>query len=831
MSGGGFGSVPFGGGPYGGPVVPFGVATVTAVDYRTIEITFTSDLASNLANLMVIGSVGSYAITPYVGVQAAVLVSANRLRVYTLPQSPGATYRIEIIGDLRDVWNQALGNRVGTWVGLAAEPKYLVSNLEARAECQGLSVYLKWQNPEGRTSLKIVRRLKAWPFDLTDSHDVVYESNTLIEEFVDTGVAHPVQALTSGASAGDSQLVVPSVSDLNVGDSIRVEKLTGSRQFEIHTIASFTGMTQINLSAPLANNYAVGDRCSKSTPLLPQTYYYYLVLVNNEDSLYDIDDPSRVMGLSIEPFDGKGWFTAQEARYTLELDAKPEEEGGGGGFLDKWFTVMGCWLARMRGELNALKLTADPDQAPFHVLTAKNQSLGIDPEGFAFDFDIVRRPLTSLIYVYKRKGTCPGIVETVRMFTKWDAECREFGFNQCAGGAASVKTWDGVSQLDQSIETGSDPFVIEVIDAEGTGRITDPTKTWGDDLWKDGTIRGALGDVVCVDTNADNVITTKAPPLVTRISTNHSAGVNSFQLLSTAGIYPGMTLQLISNEETSPGSGVYGSEIVEVLTVTGGVITTHGAPSTYAYPDGSKVTIGKSIFRRSFAGEATAAGQILTDADALWTDHQWKGYKARSTGVTRNITESTGTALTVDGTAPSSGNYVIAKDFDGSDPLAAYIIGNGVHSAWFEPTLDLEARGTVYDPFNRLYNGPGLPLSGAYGPQDIAAYITTEVVVAKGRAQGVTGFVFDLDPNEEAPSVNEWKGWHLNPNQNQDQMFEILENDATTLTIAGEVQSLVVEGQYYYVLKPRDKVRFQRLSRRLRTEFTDTDVRVRVLFV
>ena len=653
--------------------------------------------------------------------------------------------------------------RVATWTAIAAPTKYVVGGLNARSECVGKAIYLSWVNPSAATRVKIVRRLKAWPFDLTDAYDTVYDG------------------------------------------------------------APITSFTDIG-------------------PLQPQTYYYYLVLVSKDAGptyTYDIDDPSRIFALSIDVYAGKQWFIDNTARHNVELDGVPAEQGGGGGFLDKWFTVMGCWLNLMRGHLNALALTGDPDKAPFNVLTAKNQSLGIEPEGFAFDYDIVRRPLTSLVYVYKRKGTCPGIIETVRMFTKWDATCKEFAFNQCAGGASGLKMWDGVSKCEYGLEAGT-PFVSQVTSPLGAARFQDTTKAWANDLYKGGTLRGWIGDIACVDTNVGNVTTILAPRTVTTLIAGSAAGSSTLSLASTAGLSVGMSIQLVNTTETLLGSGTYASEIVDISSITPGAPGSVGIRGTLAsaYAAGSILTIGKSIIRREFTGTATVAGQVLTDTTAKWVDTQWKGYKLLdSANVLHNVTSSTGTTMTVDGGAPAAGTYSLAygftlgASFAARTPLARYKVSNGTHSTWLEPSYDLEVRGTSYDPYNRLWYGPGASLTGVYGPQDIAAYITTPVTVISGRASSVLGFIFNLDASQPAPAIDALKGYYLNPNQNQEQMFEILSNTATTVTVAGAVDSLVKAGQYYYVLKPRDKVRFQRLATRLRKEFTDTDVKAHVLFV
>lgn len=819
----------------------FGVASVVAVDYRTIEITFTNDVLSSAFNLIEISSPGSYSISPNLEVVAARLVSGfpRVIRVYTTSQSAGALYTVQVIGAIRDTTSQSLSSRTGTWTAVASPSKALVSALKARSECAGKSVYLSWTNPGGTTQTKVVRRLNAWPFDLTDSHSVVYEGAP-VTSLLDTGIVTPTTALTLAAAVGATSLTVAASAGFTVGMSVRIETLNGARSFDIRTVTGVPDATHITVAA-LTYAQGVGARVSKSEPLDAQTYYYYTVLASDDAGpyLYDIADASRVSALSLGVFTGKDWFLDNVPKYHLERDYQGAADSGGAGFLDKWFTVMGCWLNLMRGNLNALSLAGNPDAAPFHVLPAKNLDLGIAAEGFAYDFDIARRPLGALAYTYKRKGTCQGIIETVRMFTKWDAECKEFGFNQCQGGASTVKTWDGVSQLDTNVETGILTFAQVVTSPEGVATFTDTSEAWSNDLWKEGTLRGWLGDVACVNTNVGNVVTMNAPRGHTTLTVGPAAGASSLTVASTAGLLPGMCVQIIAG---APVLGVYPSEIVEIASLVAGApgtLTLHGVTAN-AYPIGSRVTIGKSIVRREFLGTATAALQVMTDTGAKWTNNQWLGYKVLdANNALHNVVSNTATTITVDGAAPPAGpaEYAIASDFVlGASfalrkSLLRYKIGNGTHSTWFEPTYDIEERGTLFDPFNRLYNGPGAVLTGGYGPSDVATYILTQVTVAQGQGQSATGAVFTLDPSQPPPGVNAWVGYFLNPNQNQEQLFEILENDATTVTVAGATSSLVVAGQYYYVLKPRDKVRFHRLTRRLRKEFTDTDVQIHVLFV
>lgn len=844
----GFGDTPWGDGPYGdGDDSSFDLSGATPVDFRTVDLEFTANLGTEPANIALAVSPGTYSITPGLPVLAAVIVSSNTVRLFTLPQSAGALYRVEIVANLLDETGAVLGNRIATFTALAPPTKYIVDNLDARTVCSGKAVYLKWSNPTSPTAtqVKIVRRLKSWPFDLTDEHDVVYEGIP-IQEFTDSGIVMPIVSLAADVAKGATTIQVPSHVGLSVGDTVRIETLTGPKTYDLVVIQSFPDATHITFSTALKNAYKAGARVAKSSELLPQTYYYYLVLVSHDAGptyTYDIDDLSRIFALSIAEFNGDLWWKNHATRYSLERDAKPASEGGGDGFLGKWFQVMGCWLNLMRGHMNAIALTNDPDQTPFNTLTAKNQSLGIDPEGFAYDLEIVRRPLTSLVFTYKRKGTCPGIIEAVRMFTKWDAECREFGMNDCAGGASTLKTWDGETPLEYGTEAVSGDFHTEVISPTGVAHITHSTKTWADSLWMNGTIFSFIGDVACTQDNVNNQLTTKAPRLVTALTEDVASGATSLPVGDTTLLYPGMTIQVTSAEETSPGSGVYYAEIVEVTD-----IDTIGRPGeisvqpdlVHSYPENSIVTIQKSIVRKEYRSlEGTFSGNTLTDAEGRWVEGQWIGFKLLGPdNVKRNITGNTGNTITYDGaTLSATGAYAIAYDFTlGASwtlraPLIKYRVFETPHSFIYEPTMDMEVRGTLYDPFNRMYGGPGLSLNGVFGPSDVGVYILSDILVAKGRASSATGAIFDLDPYQPAPAPDELVGMYLNPNQNQEQMFEILSNTSTTLTVAGSVESLVFPGQVYYVLKPRDRIRFQRLTNRLRKEFTDTDVRIHLMFV
>jgi hypothetical protein len=154
----------------------------------------------------------------------------------------------------------------------------------------------------------------------------------------------------------------------------------------------------------------------------------------------------------------------------------------------------------------------------------------------------------------------------------------------------------------------------------------------------------------------------------------------------------------------------------------------------------------------------------------------------------------------------------------------------GVHSFLFDQRYDLELRGTRLDPYSRLWNGPGLSLRGLWGPNDVIMYVTTNVVLTYGKPTSAAGNVIQLDPSAPV-TPNALVNMYLNPNQGQKQTFLILANDATSITVDGDISSLVTTEQYYYVLSPRDRNRFTRITERLNREFANQDIDVRVLFI
>jgi hypothetical protein len=836
FGGGSFGSSPFGSGGL------FNLVSATAVTFTTVDLVFDADL--DFTNPLTLDP-GSYSIDNGLAVITVSKIADNIVRLVTSEQTTGDTYIVTAIG-LLGASGEVLDVSDATFTGVSTAEAYQITDLDARTHCMGRRIDLSWTNPTAPPPqwVKILRRQKNWVFDLEDAHDLVYDGLP-IDSFYDTGLVVPFLSLTGPIAVGDILINVASTTGLVVGDSIRVDRiLNGIPQYEVLSVLGLTATTITTSPAQYA--YAVGEtQLGKSSALQPQTYYYYTVLISDQinptaandyllSQLFTFDDNNHVQALSISEMDSKElFFWSNTPSVMREMDT---DEAAG--FLDKWYSIMGCWLNIQRGVAKAALLMADVDKAPYTSLSAKSISLGTQPEGFTYDYEIPRRMVSSLSNVYKRRGACEGIIRAVRMFTKWDAVCAEFNLGNCNSGVSPFGTWDG-----QSLTTFDESVTDAIIVA---GEITIPGAAWATSLWRSGLIIGPIGDIACVDDNDDeSLFLTDVTQLTTVIAA--TAGNNYFDVESVNLLQPGLSLQI--TDSTNPLI----AEIVEIE-----VINLAGVdPRIYvsrnlsnSYPAGSIVSVSKNLIRSELliAGTwaTTAANQQTFTPSSnpslqRWVQNQWVGHQVLTADNLKcAVLENDGNTITVsNATLPTNGDISIARDFTVGASFALrtvhlyYRLYNGSHSFLYEPRMDLQTRGTIYDPSYRLSMGYGAPLLGAWGSADVGIYITTEVTQLLGRSPSVAANVLTLDTSQPAPGVNELAGMFLNPNQNQNQLVRIVSNTTTTITVDTDISSLHVSGQFYFVLKPRDANRYLRLVSRLvgpEREFANLDIDVRVLF-
>jgi hypothetical protein len=767
---GGYGGGGYGSMPYGGTIGAEVYHLIAAIPWSPygVEIRFSNDI--DLVSNPKLDDTASYTIVG-LAVIAAYIVSSRSVWLRTSKQQEGTSYNVHINPDpFPDSYGDALGIRDHAFTGVGALTAFVVNSLMASTMCEGNGILLSWKNPTGTLHTKIVRRSGSFPFDLIEDHTVIHDGD-VIEEYED-------------------------------------RELTGGHALD------------------------------------GQTYYYYLVLASPvehlEDADYSITDDSKEFALSISDFSSKDFYWNNTPVDAKRLDKIAVEDGGGGGYLDKIYSVLGCWLNLMRGYANAIRLMTDDDKAPFFALRAKSLSMGTDTEGDAYSYAIARKQLLSQKYIYRRRGTCSGGVQAIRMFSLWDATCAEVGLaTECNKGSSSFKTWDGrscTSRLDSKV------IHTTFLGENGEAKIEIVGESLTPGQWNEGRIYGSLGDIACVDTNDATYIYTKGVTKYTDLTATPVPDSFEISVASTLGLYPGMTIQLTGLNSLVPGS--YIAEISDIVSVDHATkVVTLLTPILNTYTGNPILSLGKSFIRDRMKlyvtlEDAGPGGTYFANVPgALWVDDQWNGYHLKIGPVDSafDVVDTQEDMLIFDPNYYTYGltTIYLAKSMTFSPfvPLCDIILVNGAHSLLLDTVWDVEMRGTRYDPFFRLYQGPGLSLMGTFGPTDVAMYILSQVVRTIGKSPGATGGVMTIDPMAPPVTENELAGYYLNPNQNQWQSFEIISNTTTTITVRENIQDLVVPTQYYWILSAKDRNKYATIHRRLNKEFMHQDVSTKILFV
>lgn len=557
--------------------------------------------------------------------------------------------------------------------------------------------------------------------------------------------------------------------------------------------------------------------------LVPGVFYYYLVMVKHASSTaWDVNDNSRVMGLSGDTALGsKAFLKKRVPRPYIELDEKPPQTG----LLDKILGVLGGGVDVVRSWVNAIRTSIDDEQKPYHLVKHEVRGMGFEPEGEQYDFEVPRRLLLSLTELWSKRGTNPGVVLAVDVLTKWTASLIEFGLE---GRARVFGTWDdAVAQDGGTVAAG----------AGVAFSLTDAGAAWTTNEWADGRVLDSMGNFLDVLSNTATVLTFKPLSATgtvyrTLLTAGAIVGATSVVVTSTVGLLVGQRVQLY---DSSTGN----SQVVEITAIVPSTGTVHfWNPLLVAMT--TTATLGWEIikpeaFMRGSVPGGEPAGEITVTVPTgvmRWLYGQWIGYSFKdSGGAVHVITGSDATKIYYDaaeGVIPV-GNVDIAFTFSAGTPEQRYeVFGDGHRPTMFNPRFDWELRGTRLDPFYYFASGV-LPLFGNFGPCDLGVYITTaNVCDVLSRPSGVSGSVLtDASANF---TVNALAGKYLNPNQNQTRMLKIVSNTATTITVAEDIENTAVVGIPYYVMSERNKNRFQRLSVRLQ-EFVASGVKARVLFL
>ncbi len=790
----------------------------------------------------VVKSASTYAISGGVRVLGVEVTSDTSVALHTSKTTYSTLYTLSVVGPVVSQQAGVLEGNTATFTGPDSTLAFTVSNLQARSMCIGQAIRLTWNNPVGTRTVKILRTTKAWPLDLSDPHDVVYYGEP-IESFEDTGVLGAGGTIENVNHANRKLALAPSTLPpwgSNTGlpfiwdTPVVAEDMLGKRE-SVTALMCVDDVFTLLVNEPTPMSvFHVGQRVRAASPLAPQTYYYYTVLVSTTEfsvsfqadspGVFDFTDDCRAYALSIDKsLSSTGWFKVP--RDLARLDSLPEEQGGSDGFLAKWLDVMGCWLNLMRGHSKALTLLTNDNEAPFPSLEYKLAAIGATTEGASYDLEVQRRAAIALSRAYRKRGTCPGFVEVAKIYGKWDVECVGLGDSTSRSGASNLRTWDG-----ESISERSSRLFSDVVQSFAARTLQFVGRNWDANAWAGGALRGCMGEVLDVVSSTADTLTVKALDALTTLAANAAAGSSSLSLVSAAWLTPGIRLQL-NKADASAG------ELVTVASIGGNGAVTLASPLVGSYVAGDIVAVGSTILRGEILLTGTSPmSNVLIVTGQKWVIDQWIGYKVLDAANNlRTVTGNGVSTLFLDG-AVAAGVFALAKGFNGSTfvaraPVLQYHLVGGEHSFLFDPIRDFGLRGTQLDPFYYLWQGEGSAIQGSWGRNDVGIYVKTQVTITKGRFQGTSSpSVIDLDPASPALVPGSLVGAMFNPNQNQERMFEIVSNTANTLTVAGDVTGIAVPGQFYYALSARDSSKFQRVAARLR-EFASEGTRPHILFV
>jgi hypothetical protein len=546
---------------------------------------------------------------------------------------------------------------------------------------------------------------------------------------------------------------------------------------------------------PISEGEGGFNTYSDTQGLQDNTFYYYAVLLSDDGITYTLDaNTSTVECLAIRPIKSAQWIRdnalpawVQERALTL---------APGRDLLDPVIRTLGAAVDLMRGELEAYRMSANQDVSAISILGGYNRTLNFEPEA-SFDMAALRRLPLHLLNIYKAKTTAPALIHLVKVLTMWNSNIVEFGDTQ---GGSLLRTYDGASSLDRG--QGDDTTLTVA-----RGQLVDPSKTWPVDKWQNGYLEDALGHIIGVTGNIEDTLT--LAPVADPVCL-----VN--------GLCPAGTSLLVVNDVGTLRERGYiqvsddnNAQVAQILDVDATAGLTLQEPLQYTFEPGARVYILTDILDGEVRGTGTVAGNVLTDATKLWVTTQWTGYKLlTSDNAVQTIITSTANSVTVP-LAPVPGPYAIAKDFvlaasfADHKPVYGYTVYEGSHNLTFEPLNDLTLAGTLNDPYKRTYAGL-TSLGSGFTNDDFALFIERGVAAAVGRV-GATS-VNTIEDAGGALVPHSLQGMYLNPNRKQTQLFEIVDNDEHVITVNRSLAGLAAEGDFYFVLKQRDALRYNRLN-------------------
>jgi hypothetical protein len=530
------------------------------------------------------------------------------------------------------------------------------------------------------------------------------------------------------------------------------------------------------------------------------TYYYYtlyMTVAEEPIGIYDFgleaQSNCQVTGLSIidylgHPERGKFYGEYFYGLFSSKVREKDQAEAAAlgrerGYFQDFCHFIQGG-LNILRGNAQALEQLTDVDRLPAGlvgrafdqstILGAWARRFAIPPERFILDVEILRRIAASMIFLYKEKGTCPGLVDFTKVLTQWDSTCTEFDSGVGPCNPIYLETWDTDTVKARILRQAS--LVVSV-----PGSLTIPGAGFTIDAHTDSLLVGPMFDQIQIDSNtADTLVFEDA-----------TAEVRVEDLITIDSV-------------AAVGGDIYTLEITR----------TAGGPSE--------------------ANDSEYNGYHIVDSANVSMTVQATEYIGVGSPSTVTVDSPGGAPST--GSAAVAFNYVLGAAFANRDPVAVFCVWTGCPTFLYDPLMDVTLRDIftpdVVNPHDVLYSG-GILIGVAFQPGDTILTIQSGIAKFVGNATDVVGNTLtDTSANFGPNGTNEFH--FLNPNQNQKRTWRIISNTATTLTVEPDIPGVTLEqvaaaGSRYAVLELKAN-RFYEILARLAELFIPVTSRLFIFF-
>lgn len=383
--------------------------------------------------------------------------------------------------------------------------------------------------------------------------------------------------------------------------------------------------------------------------------------------------------------------------------------------------------------------------------------------------------------------------------------------------------------------------------------------TFNVDAFSGGRARSSVGDEGCVVANTETQLNMKTPPPA--LSEVASLVANT-SLTVTKHIFfvPGVVLELQHPVDTELSIMVEVSAVTSVSPTDSrlDILPGYVFDATFVGADVSvaqnfvrpEVVYGSAAVPLHFLADYTVGAvtyQNVQVPGARWVENQWAGQTICLGGDfdgagTLPVFGNTGDHLIIitGGGLSTVDDLVlsIAQDFSVATPYASRVpiwkltaLGRGV-TTLFEPTLDMERKGTPwYGNNHMLGGGQGQPLGNTFTAKDTGVTITTpNLVDLRGKAVSLSNQNKTLTlslPTDMVPFT--LAGKYLNPNQNQTDLFMIVSNTADTITVESPMDGAFEASEVAYVIGERVAVKYQRLLSQMQ-KYVNPDARLHIFF-